>query len=230
MEQLTFELAPAEPPAFANFAVGRNGEAVAALRRVAAGQEAPSVLFVWGAAGVGCSHLLQATVAAAHAAGRVAVYCSTPAVAPGEPPDVAAVCAVDEVATADASVQGVLFTLFNRLADTGGTLVVAAPRPPARLDLRADLRTRLGSGLVYEIVPLRDEEKPAALAAYARARGMHLADDVIAYLLVHGRRDMPSLLATLAALDRASLAAQRPVTLALVRAWLQRSLDIAAPR
>ena len=37
-----------------------------------------------------------------------------------------------------------------------------------------------------------------------------LSDDVIDYLLRHGRRDMPSLLATLAALDRQSLATKRP--------------------
>ncbi|MCC7040213.1 MAG: DnaA regulatory inactivator Hda [Burkholderiales bacterium] len=223
MEQLTFELAPAAPPTFTNFAVGRNAEAVAALRRLAAGQETPAVVFVWGAVGAGCSHLLQATVEAARAAGRAAAYCPTPAAAPGEPPDVAAIVAVDAIATADALTQGTLFTLFNRLADTGGTLVAAASLPPARIELRADVRSRLGSGLVYEIVPLRDEEKPAALAAYAEARGMRLDPDVIAYLLVHGRRDMPSLLATLDALDRRSLAAQRPVTLALARTWLHAS-------
>ncbi len=228
MEQLVFELGVPEPPAFTNFAVGRNGEAVATLRRLAAGGEAPPVVLLWGAPGAGCSHLLQATVAAA--SGRTAIYCASPASAPGEPPDVAALVAVDDVGTADAAAQQALFTLFNRLADSGGTLVAAAGAPPARLPLRDDLRSRLGSGLVYEIVPLQDEEKPAALAAYARARGMRLEDDVIAYLLTHGRRDMPSLLAALAALDRLSLAAQRPVTVGLLRTWLQRTLAVDAPR
>jgi hypothetical protein len=36
-------------------------------------------------------------------------------------------------------------------------------------------------------------------------------DDVIAYLLAHGRRDMTALLATLAALDRYSLAPSGPL-------------------
>ncbi len=84
----------------------------------------------------------------------------------------------------------------------------------------------LGWGLVYEIAPLSDAEKPAALAAYAQQRGFRLTDDVIGYLLAHGRRDMPALLATLAALDRHSLAAKRPITVPLLRDWLQREIGL----
>ena len=36
---------------------------------------------------------------------------------------------------------------------------------------------------------------------------------------------MPSLLATLAALDRQSLATKRPITVPLLKAWLQRELE-----
>jgi len=48
---------------------------------------------------------------------------------------------------------------------------------------------------------------------------------VIAYLLAHGRRDMGSLVATLAALDHHSLALRRPITVPLLREWLQRPLE-----
>jgi len=47
---------------------------------------------------------------------------------------------------------------------------------------------------------------------------------VIAYLLAHGRRDMTTLLATLAALDRHSLATKRAITVPLLRDWLQREI------
>jgi DnaA family protein len=60
---------------------------------------------------------------------------------------------------------------------------------------------------------------------YAKSRGIVLPDEVIDYLLRHGRRDMPSLLATLAALDRQSLAAKRPITVPLLKTWLQRELE-----
>jgi DnaA family protein len=71
----------------------------------------------------------------------------------------------------------------------------------------------------------RRRREASALAAYARERGFALGDDVIAYLLAHGRRDMRALVATLAALDRLSLAQKRPVTVPLVREWLQRRID-----
>jgi DnaA family protein len=90
--------------------------------------------------------------------------------------------------------------------------------------VREDLRTRLGWGLVYEVLPLTDAEKPAALAGYARERGFALPDEVIGHLLTYGRRDMRSLVATVAALDRFSLAHKRPITVPLLRAWLQREL------
>ena len=79
-----------------------------------------------------------------------------------------------------------------------------------------------GWGLVIEIVPLADADKPAALAAFAQAARVRAAADAIAYLLAHGRRDMATLVATLAALDQHSLALQRPITVPLIREWLQR--------
>ncbi len=54
----------------------------------------------------------------------------------------------------------------------------------------------------------------------ARERGIALADDVPAYLLTHFRRDMPSLMALLDALDRFSLEQKRAVTLPLLRTML----------
>ena len=73
---------------------------------------------------------------------------------------------------------------------------------------------------------MADADKPAALARYAEERGFRLSDDVIAYLLAHGRRDMTTLVATLAALDRYSLAAKRPITVPLLRTWLQREIPL----
>ena len=125
-----------------------------------------------------------------------------------------------------APAQARLFTLYNALAAAGGQLLGACARAPAQLALRDDLRTRLGYGLVYEIVPLADADKAAALASYARARGFRLGDDVIAYLLAHGRRDMATLVTTLTAIDRHSLATRRPVTVALLREWLQRDIAL----
>lgn len=223
MEQLTFELAPPETPTFANFLPGRNAEAVHALQRMAAGEARETGLLLWGPPAAGRTHLLRAVVAAAqpHRQGR---YVADWREITAEPPGPGALVAVDDVDAADADAQGRLFTLYNRLRETGGHLVAAAAAPPAQLRLREDVRTRLGWGLVYEVLPLSDAEKPAALARYARERGFALAEDVIAHLLTHGRRDMGSLVATLGALDRYSLAHKRAITVPLLREWLQHEL------
>ena len=222
MEQLIFELATQEPPAFANFVQGRNAEALTTLRRFAEGENAETGIVLWGAPGVGKTHLLRAAVGGAHAAGRDAHYFASPSDVTAAAPGLHAFIAVDRADSADATAQGRLFTLYNALAASHGQLAVATQTAPARLALRDDLRTRLGHGLIFEIVSLADADKASALAVYARERGLHLSDDVIGYLLAHGRRDMSALVATLAALDRRSLSLKRPITVPLLREWLQR--------
>ena len=223
-EQLVFELVAPEPASFANFVPGRNGEAVAALGRAAAGTLAERSIVLWGASGAGKSHLLAACADAATRHGRRAFLWPSPSAIDPQAPLAAALVAVDDVDHADADGAARLFTLYNALGEQGGTFVGASALPPARIALRDDVRTRLSWGLVLEVVPHADDDKPEALAAYARSRGFTLADEVIVYLLAHGRRDMRSLVATLAALDRTSLVQKRPVTVPLVREWLQRSI------
>ena len=230
MEQLVFELALPEPPGFGNFLPGRNGELVAVLPRFAAGAQDETGILLWGAAAAGKSHLLAATLAHAQAQGVATQLFAHPAEVDSTAPVAAnTLVAIDRIDEADASAAGRMFTLYNSLKATRGRLIAAARAPLTALPLREDLRTRLGWGLVYEVLPLADADKPAALAAYARERGFTLSDEVIEYLLRHGRRDMRSLLATLAALDRRSLAAKRPITVPLLKQWLQRELEWERP-
>ncbi|MGH8851418.1 MAG: DnaA regulatory inactivator Hda [Casimicrobiaceae bacterium] len=224
MEQLIFELAPAEAPRLANFLPGRNAELVALLPRFVGGQVDETGLLLWGAAGGGKTHLLQAAIALAHeqrVAARGFAHPGELAAATIDPGD--ALVVVDRVDSADAGAAAAIFSLYNALKQSRGRLVAASRTPLAALPLREDLRTRLGWGLVYEVLPLSDADKPAAMAAFAAQRGFALSPEVIDYLLRHGRRDLPSLLATLAALDRASLASKRPITVPLLKAWLQRA-------
>jgi DnaA family protein len=219
-EQLVLALAAAEPPSFANFVVGANGEAVAALAAAAAGR-APGSIVLWGAEGSGRTHLLRAFAAAAGAR-----YVAS-AAALDEDTDMRA-AAIDDADRSDAPGQARLFTLYNAVRARGGTFVAAMDSPPARVALRDDLRTRLGWGLTFELRALADADKPAALLAHARQLGITLGDDVIAYLLAHGRRDMRTLLSTLAALDRHSLSTHRAITVPLLRDWMARNAHAPA--
>ena len=230
MEQLVFELAVPEPPGFGNFLPGRNAELVAILPRFAAGVLDETGILLWGAAAAGKSHLLAATLAHAQGLGRAVRFHAHPAeVDESELLAANTLVVIDRIDDADALAAGRMFTLYNALKATGGRMVASARAPLSALPLREDLRTRLGWGLVYEVLPLADTDKPAALAAYAGERGFTLSDEVIEYLLRHGRRDMRSLLATLAALDRRSLAAKRPITVPLLKQWLQKELEWERP-
>jgi DnaA family protein len=226
-EQFVLDLARPEPPSFDNFVAGNNVEPIAALRALCASALPENGILLWGAAGAGKTHLLRAAASVA-ATARPVIGCATPHDAPSianVPPG--ALVVVDALDSAGPVEQGRLFTLINQLPACGGQWLAAASAPPASLALRDDLRTRVALGLVFEIAALADPDKSVALAAYARERGFRLSDDVIAYLLAHGRRDMPTLVATLAALDRHSLATQRQVTVPLLRRWLQRDLGLS---
>jgi DnaA family protein len=231
LEQLVFELAPPEPPRLSNFLPGRNRELLAALSSFVTGADSEASFFVWGAPGAGKTHLLRAAAALAADSGLASRYCPEASLIDADTavPETGFV-AIDRVDEADSASAARIFTLYNALKQSGGRIVAASRAPLAALPLREDLRTRLGWGLVYEALPLADEEKPEALATYARQRGFDLSAEVIDYLLRHGRRDMPSLLSTLAALDRHSLASKRAVTVPLLKEWLQQDRGLKPVR
>ena len=229
MEQLVFELVLPEPPGFANFLAGRNAELVDALSAFVTGGRDTGML-IWGGPGVGKTHLARAAVALAQERGLGARMFAHPREIDDDAlaslrASTEQVIAIDGIDLADEAAAGRLFTLYNAIKERQARLIATSRTPLAALPLREDLRTRLGWGLVYELLALDDDAKPAALAVYAKGRGIVLSDDVIDYLLRHGRRDMPSLLATLAALDRQSLATKRPITVPLLKGWLQRELE-----
>ena len=147
MRQLLLELRPPAPPSLDNFVAGGNGEAVAALTGWLAGLQQELVFCLYGEAGSGRSHLLRAS-------GFASVDAAIdPALATLEADDMLAIDNVDQLSPEG---QIALFNHFNRLKMHGGRLLVAAPQPPAHLALREDLRTRLGSGLIYRLQALSD--------------------------------------------------------------------------
>jgi DnaA family protein len=131
--------------------------------------------------------------------------------------------ALDNVDALDAGGEQRLFNLYNTLRQEYPmcSLLVSGPRPPAALALRADLVTRLSWGLTYQVHPLTETQKAAAMDAHAQARGASIGADVLEWLLYTMPRDLPTLLAAVDALDQYSLAAKRPLTLPLAREWLR---------
>ena len=194
MRQRALDISPQPQPTLDNFVPGANAELLARLRELLAGTFRENVLYLWGEAGSGKSHLLRAC--------------------PGFQ-------TVDDVEQLDDASQIRLFNAINEARQSGGAVLAAGNAPPAQLPLREDLKSRLAWGLVYQLKPLTDAERMVYLRAEAERRGMRLADEVISYLLTRMRRDLPSLTAILDTLDRTSLELKRPITLPLVREALK---------
>ncbi|MBU1237398.1 MAG: DnaA regulatory inactivator Hda [Gammaproteobacteria bacterium] len=219
MTQLLLDIKPEQPPTLDNFVAGTNTELLSRLRSLA-GSRSYEAVYLWGPEGCGKSHLLAATVAAATGHRPAAFFAGADVGA-----DIAAptrtLLAIDDVQHLGDAAQVALFRIFNAARLAGLTLILAGDEPPARLALREDLRTRIGQAMIYEMKPLSDEEKSAALARHALMRGMKVDASLVRYLLSHGRRDLPSLMAVLDSLDQATLEHQRPATLPLLKEILQ---------
>lgn len=213
MRQLILDIRPDSRPDFDNFLPGPNAEALSVVREHSAGQVREPVVYLWGEAGTGKSHLLAAW--ASHTRAHRSVPLPEPPVA------WLAVDDVDRLAPAD---QVRLFNLINAAREGSGKVLATGPLPPGQLGLRADLATRLAQGLVYRLAPLSDADKIAALNTRAEARGMRLPEEVMRYLLTHCRRDLPNLLALVDALDAHSLSRKRPASLPLLKEVLQHPL------
>jgi DnaA-homolog protein len=215
MTQLLLDIAPDWTPQLENFVAGRNLEMLAALRQGLTGNDG-MLCYLWGEAGCGKSHLLHAAVNEARQRGLSAVF------ERGEVPPAADLVAVDDVETLDDAGQIALFELYNRQRENGGWLLVSGSAAPAHLGLRDDLRTRLGWSRVYQVQALSDIEKASALERHAHARGFELPREVTQYLLRHGRRDLPSLLVVLDALDVLCLRLKRLPSVPLLKEVMEK--------
>ena len=214
MKQLLLDISRPVPPRLDSFVSGSNRELLQALQNACTGKSKERVFYLWGEAGSGKSHLLQACAAQLDGAFYVSCDAATQL-------DEALVrhrlLAIDDVHRLDEAEQIALFNLFNEFNAGTGMLIVSGPAAPAALSIRRDLATRLGSGLVFQVHRLDDAEKRAALTNRAAELGFFLSEESTTYLLTHWRRDLASLLSMLMAVDRHSLQSHRTVTLALIK-------------
>jgi DnaA family protein len=230
VKQLVLDLHPDRPPTLDNFVPGGNAELLASLALLAAApaQLPGAHLYLWGTPGIGRSHLLEATATYAREQGRPAHFLAATEVGDNLPETANALLAIDDTDQLPPAAQIALFNAFNRARNNGQSLLLAGPAAPQGLapTLREDLRTRIGQSLIFEVRPLDDDARAAILHSLAARRGLRLNDDVLGFLLTHGRRDLPSMVTAFAALDAASLEHKRPITLPLLRQLMQQGLPI----
>lgn len=229
--QIPFDFFLPEAPRFENFVVGDNNEAVSHLLAMSApgNEQQARAVVLWGGRSVGKSHLLAAAAANAAVHGVSTLRLEASSTFPADPFVSARILCVDDADQLGVAQQGWLFTAFNHVAQNGGITVVSGQTPPARWSMREDIRSRLGSGLAFELLPIPQDDLPAALSAYAAGRGFDVSNDVLTFLLSHHQRDISSLCQTLAGVDRLSLALKRRVTVHLLRTYLNETAITAQP-
>lgn len=215
--QLGLPFALSDQSTFDRFVAGANGEAIDQLRRRAEGFHC---VWLFGGAGVGKTHLLQALCheqrsSAYVPAGRITASAFS----------LSGYGDFDTVNVDDLEhwlgareAELALLGLYNQLAVQGARLVVTTRRAPAEVDfVLADLRSRLRAAGCYRIAPLDDADRAELLLDAAHRRSLKLTPEVVRFLLARTDRDQRQLLRLLDDLDRSSLAAKRRITVPFVK-------------
>jgi DnaA family protein len=226
--QLPLDIKWNESASLQSFVAGENAQAVRWVGEAAEGGARWPALFLHGAASIGKSHLLQGACKRVTANGRTAAYLPLQQlVGYGEGLlegfDQAFLVAVDDldVLEVEPAMQRAVFHLFNRAVDNGCSLLFAARRPPAKLVLElADLRSRLGWGMVLAMQQPDDETLLRILRHRASLRGLELSQATARYLIRRMPRRMDQLLEVFDSLDQASLVSGRRLTIPFVRECL----------
>jgi len=225
--QLPLHIGLRDNATFANFYPDGNHQLIAELRQCASSQ-GEHFIFFHGLSGSGKSHCLQAVCHAATQQHLQAAYLpmrdikSMPVAALEGMEQLDVICIDDvDVIAGDPEWETAIFNLYNRIRDNSGCLLVSANAKVEELGITLkDLQSRLVWGLVFRIESLDDAALAKALQSRAKARGMELSNDVVAYILKRSTRDTNTLFNLLEKLDHESLAAQRKLTIPFVKDFL----------
>jgi DnaA-homolog protein len=186
------------------------------------------LMHLWGSSGCGKSHLLQACCQAVTTM-QSAIYLPLKQLLEWGPQILEGLdeqhwISIDDldVVAGDVAWEEALFHLYNRIRDNGKTsLLISSQLPPASIPIRLpDLQSRLSWGLVIHLCELKDKDKISTLIRHAKNRGLELPLSVGRFLINRCGRNMHDLDLLLNRLDKASLIAQRKITIPFVKSVL----------
>ena len=224
--QLALALSLGDKASFDNFWNGRNTELVTAIR---AGIENPEsrIVYIYGAAGAGKSHLLFAAVRHAWEVPLAATYLSLmdQRVSPSmlDTIDLSGLVCIDNAHAWAGEIERerALFTAFEQIRLAQGQLLISTLQPPSASGfVIPDLVSRLSSGLVYPLHALNDEDQFHAVKLRASQRGLSISDSAVRFLLSRITRDNAALFAILDDIDRVSLIEKRRITIPFLQRLL----------
>ncbi|WP_439259185.1 DnaA inactivator Hda [Lonepinella sp. BR2930] len=182
--------------------------------------------YIWGTSGSGKSHLLKAVTNYISSESRHSIYVplskyayfSTAVLDNLEQQDV--ICLDDlQAVTGNHDWELAIFDLFNRVKEKNtALLIISSDHSPTSLPVKLpDLASRLRWGEIYQLHPLNETQKIQALQQNAHQLGIELPEETANFLIKRLDRDMHSLFTAVTKLDKASLQAQRKLTIPFVK-------------
>lgn len=230
LKQLSLNVHLDDDATFENYFVATdssNALALQAIRALTSALPAEPFVYIWGAAGVGVSHLLQAACRAVGVCNMRSQYLPLEELAGFaaeqlleglEQLDLVCLDGVQHV-MGQPGWDSALFHFYNRLRDGQHCrLLVSADCAPRDLGSGLpDLVSRMGWGVAFHLQPLDDRQKLEALQRRAKSRGIDLNDEVVHFIISHASRSMAELVACLDRIDNISLVEKRRVTIPFLK-------------
>ncbi len=224
-QQQVFNLQLSLANTFETFYVDANSALVSQLQAIARGEQQEPQIFIWGASNTGKTHLLQAVCHLASQHQQRSIYIPLAKLPLHDPEIIQGFESMDIVCIDDVHLlannepwEQALFNFINQARAQEATIVISSQQNPAEnIFTLSDLNSRTVWGPVYKLYELLDYELEPALLQHAKSRGIKLSDEVRKYIFIHCRRDIPTLVGILDALDHASLQEKRKITVPFLK-------------
>lgn len=185
-------------------------------------------IYLWGAKGVGKSHLLQACCHYAQQQGLMTMYLPLQEIIEYSSDVLTQFANIDLLCIDDVQLikakpawQEALFDLYNQLRDQEKRLLVAEDKAVKTLAFTLkDLDSRLCWGDTIHLHELSEKEKIHILQQRALQRGFELSVELCQFLLTRCSREMGQLIKIFDQLDKAALMEKRRLTIPFVKSIL----------
>jgi DnaA-homolog protein len=222
MQQMALDIGLQPVASLESFLAGPNVAALEHLKLWASSaMRSPVPTYLWGESASGKTHLLKAVREALREQGANVGWIDAQVHEPPEFNPAWSAVILDDVHLYTAVQQHAAFNWFINAQTEQRWVLAAGALPPADLQLRDDLRTRLGWGHVYALHVLTEQERRAVLRREADARGVFLGDEVMDFMLKRFSRDLGSLMQLLQQLDGYALSTKRAITIPLIKSMLE---------
>ena len=180
-------------------------------------------IYVYGASGLGKTHLLQGATLRALSDQQSAMYIDCHNSLPGhvlESIEQLNWISIDNIDAINANQQDLFFDLYNRAKQATVSMLISGTDLPSELGVMKDLKTRLGLATIFQLQPLNDKLTMSVLNNQMIDRNLSIDSKVYEYLFKYYSRDVKVLLKAIDDLDKASLQAKQSITIPFIKKTL----------